>query len=149
MQQRRLVFKDFSEVLAEVDRLHQYGYQKAGQWNLAQNCDHLSFFFKGCLDGFQFKVPWVFKKVFGKMVLNRILQSKSMSRGKFTPQKPLPSPDVNEAEAVARFKDLVERFRIHQGDYHDSPFFGHLTREQWHELNLIHCQHHLGFLIPS
>ena len=35
MDQRRLDFKDFPEAVAEVDRLHASGYDKAGQWDLA------------------------------------------------------------------------------------------------------------------
>ena len=44
MGQRQLTFKDVSEVLAEVDRLHRGGYEKLGQWDLAQVCDHLRYF---------------------------------------------------------------------------------------------------------
>src|SRR5438105_11241467 len=44
MPQRQLELKDFADVLAEVDRLHQDGYDKLGAWDLAQTCDHLTYF---------------------------------------------------------------------------------------------------------
>jgi hypothetical protein len=148
MQPRDLTFVTFHEVMAEVDRLHAKGYDRAGNWDLAQVLDHLCYFMNGALDGFQFKVPWLIKTLFGKMALNATLKSKRMKRGVFTPQKPLPVSGPDEKEAVARFKMTLERFTAHQGEYHPSPFFGKLSREQVHALNLIHCGHHLGFLLP-
>ncbi len=149
MEQRRLDFKDFNAVLAEVDRLHQGGYTKAGQWDLAQVCDHLRYFIEGSLDGFTFRVPWLFKVLFGNLVLRRILKTRRMKSGITTPQKPLPPAGEDEAAAVSRFKQIVERLKTHTGEFHASPFFGKLTPEQWRDLHQIHCAHHLGFLLPK
>jgi hypothetical protein len=148
MPQRQLELKDFPAVLVEVERLHRGGYDKLGQWDLAQVCDHLEFFIRQSMDGFTFKVPWLFRVLFGRKVLKRILSQGRMKPGVFTPQKPLPPPGLDEAAAVAHFKHLIERLQSHQGEFHDSPFFGHLTPEQWRELHLIHCTHHLAFLQP-
>lgn len=149
MPQRELAFKDFTEVCSEVDRLHRQGYEKLGQWDLAQVCDHLSFFIGGSLDGHGFRTPWLVKALLGRMVLKRILTQRKMKVGVFTPQKRLPVPGGDEAAAIARFKEVVGRLESHQGELVDSPFFGHLTPEQWRELHLIHCGHHLGFLQPK
>jgi hypothetical protein len=43
----------------------------------------------------------------------------------------------------------MDRLRTHQGEMHASPFFGYLTPQQWRDLHLIHCAHHLGYLIPK
>lgn len=137
------------EILAEVDRLHANGYDRAGKWDLAQNLDHLRYFIEGGLDGFNFKVPWIIRFLLAKPVLRRILSQNKMKRGVYTPQKPLPPPGLNEAEAVAKFKAAVHRFQNHSGEYLPSPFFGQLTREQCQQLMLIHCNHHLGYLIPK
>jgi hypothetical protein len=72
-----------------------------------------------------------------------------MKRGVFTPQKPLPEPGGDEAAALERFRGMLNRFVEHQGDYLPSPFFGALSREESQQLNLIHCNHHLGYLIPK
>ncbi len=152
MPQRQLDFKAFTEVRAELDRLHQGGYEKLGQWDLAQVCDHLAFFIRGSLDGPTFRVPWLFKVLFGKMALRRILSQRRMKAGGFTPQTPLPSPGGDEAAAVARLKELLARFEAQLGDggeLHPSPFFGRLTPDEWRQLHLIHCGHHLGFLLPK
>jgi hypothetical protein len=72
-----------------------------------------------------------------------------MKAGGPTPQKPLPAPGGDEAAAVERFRQAIERLQRHQGQMHDSPFFGHLTPQEWRALHLIHCAHHLGFLMPK
>jgi len=147
--QRQLHFADFDALRAEVDRLHRNGYQKIGAWDLAQICNHLEYFVAGSLDGHQFKVPWLFKFLFGRMVLRRILSQQKMKAGVFTPQKPLPAPGGDEAAAIANFKSALARLDSASSGFHDSPFFGHLTPEQWRELHRIHAAHHLGFLDPK
>src|SRR5262245_49859104 len=149
MERRPLEFPDFAAALADLDRLHRGGYQKAGGWDLAQTCDHLDYFIRASLDGATFRVPWLFKVLFGRLALRRILSQRRMKAGILTPQKPLPTPGGDEAEAVARLKQTVERFRDHSGALHASPFFGSLTPQQWRDLHLIHCAHHLSFLIPK
>src|SRR5262245_9596482 len=138
MAPRELQFRDFDEALAELDRLHRGGYSKLGGWDLAQACDHLAYFIRGSLDGFTFKVPWLFKVLFGRLVLRRILKRRRMSAGGPTPQKPLPAPGGDEAAAVARLKGEIGRLLAHPGELQPSPFFGRLTPEQWRELHLIH-----------
>lgn len=149
MEYRKLDFRSYDEILAEIDRLHAGGYSRAGQWDLAQICDHLNYFMLGSIDGHQFRVPWLFKILFGRLVLKRILKQRRMKSGVFTPQKPLPAPGGDEPAAIARLKQTIERRKAHQGELIPSPFFGYLTPEQWCELDLIHAAHHLGFLQPK
>ena len=129
--------------------MHRGGYDKAGAWDLAQICDHLDYFMTGSLDGHQFKVPWILKALFGRLVLHRILTNRKMKRGVFTPQKPLPESGGDPAVAVDNLKNTIARFEAHTGEFIDSPFFGHLTPDQWRDLHLIHAGHHLGYLIPK
>lgn len=149
MTHRALDFRDFSQVVKEIESLHRDGYAKTGQWDLAQVCNHLAYFIQGSLDGHSFRVPWLLKVLFGRLVLRRILKQRRMKAGVFTPQKPLPAPGGDEKAAVMRLEEQMERLQTHQGELHASPFFGYLTPEQWRELHLIHCGHHLGFLIPK
>lgn len=148
MEPRLLDFKDFPEVLAELERLHRDGYEKLGHWDLAQTCDHLTYFIQGSLDGHTYKVPWLLKVLLGRMVLRRILTQRRMKSGVPTPQKPLPAAGGDEAAAVTRLRQVIERLQEHSGPFHDSPFFGHLTPAEWRELHVIHCAHHLGYLKP-
>lgn len=147
MQPRQLDFTDFSQVLADIERLQRQGYDRAATWDLAQTCEHLAFFIESSIDGPNYHVPWIFKVLFGRMFLKRILNQRTMKPGVPTPQKPLPLPGGNVEAAVARLKNAIDRFQKHEGDYFPSPFFGRMTPEEWRELHLIHCAHHLGNLI--
>jgi len=149
MTKRELKLSSFDEVRREVERLHQQGYDRAGNWDLAQNLNHLGYFMKGALDGYPFKVHWILKAMLGKLVKHRILRAQKMKAGVFTPQRPLPPPNNNEAQAVGEFLELLDRFAKHQGEYQESPFFGKMTRDECHQINLIHCNHHLGYLLPK
>ena len=149
MSQRVLELKDFAEVSAEVDRLYDGGYTRLGQWDLAQICDHLSYFIEGSLEGFNFRVPWLLKFFFGGMTLRKILKKRRFKPNTPTPQKPLPEPGGDDAAAVIRFKAMLTRLQAHTKEFHDSPFFGHLSPDQWREMHLIHCNHHLAYLSPK
>lgn len=145
---RTLDFRSVAEVQDEVDRLHKGGYDKTENWDLAQACDHLRFFIEGSLDGPRYHVPWLFKALFGRMALRRILSQRRVKRGMPTAQKPLPAPGGDEAVAVEQLKQVLGRFESHTGEFHPSPFFGRMTPQQWRDLHLIHCAHHLGFFVP-
>ena len=149
MSQRELTFENSQQIKAELERLQRGSYKPVGNWNLAQTCDHLSYFIEGSLDGHQFKTPWLLKFLFGRMVIKRILTTGRMKSGVFTPQKPLPGPDANLDKALVRLSSALDRLDAHQGELHDSPFFGHLTPDEWRRLHLIHCAHHLAFLHPA
>jgi Protein of unknown function (DUF1569) len=146
---RDLDLASFPAIAAELDRLQERGCTNSGAWDLAQTCNHLAYFIEGTLDGHQYKVPWLLKVLLGRMVLRRILSSGKMREAAPTPQKPLPPAGEDPKAAVARLKRDLERLQSHVGEMHDSPFFGHLTPEEWRRLHLIHCNHHLGFLIPN
>jgi hypothetical protein len=148
MQVRTLELRDFNNVAAELERLHKDGYDKVGSWDLAQVCDHLRYFVEGSLDGHPYKVPWLLKVLLGRLVLNRILKQRRMKAGGPTPQKPLPSAGGDEAAAILALKQVLQRLEAHQGELHASPFFGYLTPQQWRDLHLIHCGHHLAYLNP-
>lgn len=145
---RELELADLNAVLAELERLAQQGYTAAGNWNLAQICDHLAYFIEGSLDGFSFRAPWLLRYFIGVPMKRRILQTGKMGRMP-TPQKPLPDPNLNEKQSVRRLKLAIERLLHPVSQLHDSPFFGPLTPDEWRRLHTIHAAHHLSFLIPA
>lgn len=149
MPQRDLHFDSINEVIAELDRLERSGCTPGGNWDFAQVCNHLSYFIEGSLDGHKFKVPWIFKVLFGRLVLKRILTQRKMKTGVFTPQKPLPTPGADPKVAADRLRKALIRTRDHAGEFIPSPFFGYLTPDQSRELTVIHCAHHLAFLQPK
>jgi hypothetical protein len=94
------------------------------------------------------RVPWLVKVLLGRRALRKILAERKMKVGGYTPYKPQ-SPGQDEAAAVECFRGLIQRLVAKDATFHDSPFHGHLTSEQWREMHLIHCNHHLAFLRPK
>ncbi|MBN1437621.1 MAG: DUF1569 domain-containing protein [Sedimentisphaerales bacterium] len=145
MAKRQLTFGNLDEVVAEIDRLHRDGYEQVGKWDLAQICWHLSFFVRGAVEGFELKAPWIIRAVLGRRMLKKILAGEAIKEGVKIPDIMRPGEGLDEAEEIAKFKELIERFKKAEKLY-PSGFFGKLTREQWEKLTLYHCAHHLGFL---
>lgn len=149
MPQRELNLQTINDVLAEIDHLQKTGCTPTGNWDFTQVCNHLAYFAEGSLDGYQFKVPWIFKKLFGRRVLNRIMTQRKMKTGVFTPQRPLPAPGQDAAAAADRLRKALIRVRDHRGEFCASPFFGEMTPDQVRDLAVIHSAHHLAFLQPK
>lgn len=149
IQQRALTFADYDAAIAEIARLRDRGYLQGGNWTLGQICDHLSFYYRGSLDGFGAKLPWLVRVTLGAMIKRRMLRTRAMRRGGVTAPQSVPKPGADEAARVAEAIHLLERLRGHSGGLHDSPLFGRVTPEEWRTLHLIHTAHHLGFLTPK
>lgn len=152
---RILRFNSLDEVVTDVENLRARGYEKAGNWNLAQAAGHLAnwlgypvngFPKPGCVVG---SILGLMRATVGKKLLRQILKSGSMRPGGQTMPESVPPATEDEAGAVAKLKEAVRRFKEHPGEYHPSPLFGQLTRDEALELQLVHCAHHLSFLIPK
>jgi hypothetical protein len=102
------------------------------------------------LDGSSVKIPWVLRKVVAPIVyhLGRRIAKGKMKAGISSAPEYIPSPTVDEAEAIQHLEQAIARFENHQGDFREHPFFGRFSAEQWREYQLIHCAHHLSFLVP-
>jgi hypothetical protein len=148
MERRKLDFRELEEVVADIEQLQSVDYLRAGNWTLGQICDHLAIFFRGSLDGFAERAPWVMRFFFGKPILWMILRNRGMMTGVKAPASFLPADTRNDALAARELIELIQRFRDHDGDLQPSPLFGKLNRRQWTDLHLIHCAHHLSFLAP-
>ena len=131
-----------------LKHLLEQGYASAGNWNLAQTCDHLAYFMEASLDGFSFQVPWLIRYFLGGPMKRRILQTGRMPRVR-SPQKVPAAEDLNESQTVQRFRTAIDRLQQPVSRLHDSPFFGPLTPDEWRRLHTIHAAHHFSFLIPK
>lgn len=152
---RALSFGDLDEAVREAERLRDGGYRRAGRWDLAQVCGHLAEWLGYPVDGFPRQpapiraVLWVMRNTVGRRQLRQVLASRSLPAGGPTIPQSIPTAGGDEAAAVERLRRAAERFRAHVGPYHPSPLFGALDRETATRLQLVHCAHHLGFLVPA
>jgi hypothetical protein len=149
-----LDFRDFDAVLRDVEALAAGGYDRAGRWDLAQVGGHLADWMQYPLDGYpRSPLPIrlmlrAMRATVGPRELRKILESRSIPGGAPTIPASVPAPGGDEAEALERLRRAITRFRTHPGPLHPSPLFGAMDRVAATQLQLIHCAHHLGVLIP-
>ena len=152
---RQLRFERLDEAVSDARMLQAIGYDRAGTWDLSQVCGHLATAMEFPLDGFPRNPPhlrfafWIIRNTLGGIVIRRVLRTGAMASGAPAIKQSIPGPGGDETQAVERLHQAVTRFQNHTGPLHPSPIFGSLDREQLHRLQLIHCAHHLGFLLPK
>ena len=129
---RPLEFRTFDEALAEVDQLLAGPYERRGNWDLSQACDHLADTFEGSMRGFDFGAPWVIRGLIGKLA-----------------QRLNPQPGKDPAQSGTRLREKVREFEASRGPLAAHPFFGRVSVDQWRQIHLFHMAHHLGFLVPQ
>jgi Protein of unknown function (DUF1569) len=148
LQRRQLDFKSWPELLADVDRLRQAHYERAGNWDLSQILEHVGEGLRTALRGSDHRAAWIVRRFVGPLILKRILHQRRMKAGIKVPKWWLPGPSHDESAAVNQFRSEVDEFHGMTSTPFAHPFFGPLTKQQWNDLVLIHAAHHLGFLIP-
>ena len=146
-QRRILHLETLDDVVAEAKRLHESGYTPAGSWDLRQNLSHCGIFMEKSMDGFDFQLPWIWR-LLGPLALKFVLKSRTFKPGLPNPPGIDPILDKSESEMLAWFQSVVQRVKEHPGEFHRSPLAGPLDRPTWRRLHIVHCSHHLGFLIP-
>ena len=148
-ERRNINFQSFDEALAEVDRLLANPYERLGNWDLAQACDHLAYSFEGSVRGFDFSAPRIVQALVGQYALRYVLKHRKAPFRPRVPKRLEPPSGKDPHACVARLKDSIKEFESHRGELAPHPFFGKITRDQWRQIHLFHCSHHLAFLHPS
>lgn len=153
VERRKLTFASLAEVVVDAENLLAKGYDRTGNWDLAQVCGHLAEWLRFPVEGFP-KVPlllrpllWMFRVTKGKKILAKILEDGFSPNIRTVPET-VPPPGGDPAAAVAKLRDSVIRYATFDGDRHPSPLFGHLDKDTATRVQLRHCEHHLSFLVP-
>ena len=153
-QRRNLSFASLDEVAADAENLLAKGYDRAGNWDLAQVAGHVAEWMRFPIEGFPRPpllirpVLWLMKATAGKKLLAKTLAEGFGTGGRTMPET-VPPPGGDAAAAVARLKEIAARWKTHAGDVHPSPLFGAMTRDEALRLQLRHAAHHLSFLVPK
>lgn len=157
---RTLNFSNLSQVLEDVDRLVDGGYQQTGQWNLTQTCQHLTDWIRFPVEGFPTQpllmrtVLAIMRNTIAKSQFKRMLASDTMRPGLPTMPATVYAAKSLEDEtemhrAAELFKIKVRQFIDHQEGVHSSPLYGAMDKSTAEHLQRIHCAHHLSFLVPK
>jgi hypothetical protein len=136
-------------MMADADCLLANGYGRAGNWSLGQCCDHLASTMERSLEGFPSKLPLPFRVAARWVALPGILKHRQFKRRFPSPPYLEPAAAQDDVAALERLRATVSRLKSHAGELQSHPVFGKLTRAQWQEVHLWHCEHHLSFLTPG
>jgi hypothetical protein len=154
IERRALTFATLDDVVRDAETLLAKGYDKAGKWDLAQACSHLAEWMRFPIDGFP-RLPlllrpvfWLMRATVGKKIGRKILAEGFSAGGRTMPQT-VAQPGGDAVVAVAKLKEVAERFKAHTGPIHPSPLFGAMNKDEALQLQLKHCEHHLNFLLPK
>jgi hypothetical protein len=93
-------------------------------------------------------VFWLFRVTIGKGKRLKY-NAEGMPAGKPTMPQTVSPPGGDAAAAVAQLREAAARFKAHAGTIHPSPLFGAMNKDEALQLQLVHCAHHLSFLVPK
>ncbi len=151
---RALTFNTLDEVVADAENLLATGYERAGKWDLAQVCDHVAEWMRFPVQGFPKAflpirlILWMMKVTIGRKKFEGYLATKSFPAGKPTMPETVFKAGGDPLAAVAKLKQSVEALQNYKGEVHPSPLFGKMTYDECVRMQLVHCAHHLSFLVP-
>jgi hypothetical protein len=147
-ERRTLEFARLDDVMPEVDRLLG-GYATAGNWSLGQVCKHLAETMRMSVDGYDFRVPWIFRATAGPVVKRSIFKNRRMMTGIRTAETLVPKADLDDRAETEALRATIAYYRDHPERRVPHPFFGPMTGDEWDRLHLIHSAHHLSFAVPA
>ena len=152
MERRTLDFASADEVIEEINRLRRGGYQKTGNWNLTQVCQHLNGTMTGGMDGFGFRLPWILRATVNKWAFRYTLKTRKLGKGfpTFKSLKPTETDSGDDDDGlIDQCIECLRRVADFPGPLSDYPLLNEISVDDWRQFMWIHAAHHLGFLIPN
>ena len=154
-KKRQLHYKDFDEMLADVEALQSGGYVRRGNWTLGQACGHVADWMRFPMDGFP-KPPLPMRVVFWvmKMTVAPGMKRKILAEG-FQGGMPTAPETVPDAEAfsdeqgIAKLRASIDRLNAWDRELIPSPLFGPMDKATLIRVSLLHGEHHFGYLEPE
>jgi hypothetical protein len=145
---RRLIrFACEDDAIADVGRLRN-GYQRIGSWSLPQTAWHLNMAVQ------QRMKPGPHAADAPEQVARRPMLQHVLSMNGYLPdgmiapesmQPPADAPDSAIDDLIASLKQL----KAFGGPIAPHRLFGQIPDAEARRLNLIHCAHHLSYLVPT
>jgi hypothetical protein len=143
---RTLHFNSFDEVMPDVERLLE-GHTTVGTWSLAQICRHLATIARRVVD-LPASTPSDPSQWVSEEQKRQVFDSGVIPEGLPCPPDLVPTETIGEREEAEGLRQAIVHFLASPGPVIPHRFFGHLTREEWHQLQLIHLAHHLSLALP-
>ena len=144
---RDLSYANEDEVIADVEKLRR-GHVRLGAWTFDQICWHLE-------QGVRYRMappphpPNTPEQDARVGVLKQVLASGKLPGNIVAPDPMVPPKDPGP-HAVDSFLQSMREFKAFPGPIAPHRIFGKLRDEgDARRLNLIHCAHHLSYLVPT
>lgn len=152
---RTLKFDTLADAVRDAEALLATGYDKLGNWNLAQCCGHLAHWVSYPMDGFP-KTPlllrpvfWAIRNTLAPRMFRKAIAAGKTKAGIPTVPASVPPAGGDDAAALAKLREVAQRWETFEGAIHPSPLFGKMAKKQWTSGHLMHAAHHLSFLVPK
>lgn len=148
-ERRPLTFATLSDAVADARRLSESGYERAGNWNLAQVLDHLNKTLAMAVSPYPRPVPALFRPLLRWLIYRRMKRGDVIRFRASAPSSLQPDEQLDELQVLAEFERLcalLENDTTQLVPLH--PFFGAFTTEDWRIMQRWHAAHHLSFLVP-
>lgn len=144
-----LKFDSLAAMRADVERLREVGYEKAGQWELPAMLDHLAKTLSGPFREGERNLPWPVGPIARRLV-HRMVEKGRYPNLKI-PALPsiAPTPGVTMDDAYPFFLGACISCEKLEGPTVTCPPFGTLPREDFIGMQLLHGAHHLSYLKPK
>lgn len=145
-ERRKLIFNAPDDVAAEVKRLREGGYEKAGQWNLAQVSYHCEKLLSQSMTGTAAETTP--EQTARRPILEKMLATNAIPDGIISPEPAAPPADTSDS-AIDDFLTTLNTFKAFKGPFAPHRLFGNISAEERRRHQMIHCAHHLSYLVPA
>lgn len=151
MQKRELNCQSGTEVIADIENLRTNGYQKLGNWNLSQICEHITKTLRVGMDGSDFRLPWILRKTVGPWVIGRMLKTGKLPFRLSAPKQLRPDPEIGDEqpELIDSCIATLQEAEQFPGPLPPYPLKDNVNVAEWKQIMWVHACHHLAFLIPN
>ncbi|MCB1143467.1 MAG: DUF1569 domain-containing protein [Leptospiraceae bacterium] len=141
-------FHSLEETEDYLESLKKRTLVSTGKWSPDQIFSHISdsieFLFSDSEGAYRF--PEVIQATVGRVLFWKMILQGKMDNG-------LPNP-IKSGDPIAksleieldRLLSLTKRFNYSVGPFNRHPVFGKLTKDEWVQLHLIHCENHFSYL---
>jgi len=138
------------DILEHVESLKPNELHTSGNWTPAQIVAHVNQLIVMSLDGFHFRLTWLFRAVM-RPLRGYFLKHGLPSGVKFPKGADdlAPPEDISWVQAVEQLRAAMRRLEHGERMNQPSPVFGKLTHEQWEQLHCRHAELHFGFMHPA
>ncbi len=144
---RELKFSNSAELKSDIQMLRKTAHAKLGNWCLAKTCWHLETAIRLRMVPGPFP-PNTPEQDASHARLQTILSAGKLPSGIQAPAPALPPDNTTDASIDALLTTL-DRFDSYKDPFAPHRIFGHLSDAEARQLNLIHCAHHLSYLVPQ